>query len=102
MKKLQYLDKTDDRGVMLRYSAHELAYDVTQNAVKIIKSAEIYDLLITIKYNTSPVIKGKGSVIFLHITDDRYKATKGCIAISKKDFLKILPSINKKTKITIG
>ena len=71
-------------------------------AEKLYRSDKIYDLLITIKYNTSPIIKGKGSVIFLHITNGRYKATKGCIAISKKDFLTILPLINKKTKISIG
>lgn len=46
MGKLQYLDKRDNRGVLLRYSAHELAYDVTQNAIKIIKSNQAYDLLV--------------------------------------------------------
>ena len=71
-------------------------------AEKLYRSDKIYDLLITIKYNTSPVIKEKGSGIFLHITNDRYKATKGCIAISKKNFLTILPLIDKNTKISIG
>ena len=63
---------------------------------------KIYDLFINIKYNFSPVIKEKGSAIFLHITDDKYKPTEGCVAIAKKDFLKILPLINNKTKISIG
>ena len=51
--------------------------------------------------NYFPVIKGKGSAIFLHITNKKYKATKGCIAIQKKDFFKILPLISRKTKIFI-
>ena len=33
---------------------------------------------------------------------NKYKPTKGCVAIAKKDFLKILPLINNKTKISIG
>ena len=43
---MQYLGKRDDRGVLLSYSAFELAYTVTNNAIKIIKSTEVYDSLI--------------------------------------------------------
>ena len=38
---------------------------------------KIYDLLIVIKYNYSPAIKKKGSAIFLHLSDKKYKFTKG-------------------------
>ena len=48
------------------------------------------------------MIKGKGSAIFLHLANKKYKATKGCIGILKKDFLKILPLIKKNTKISIS
>ena len=48
-----------------------------------------------------PIKKNKGSAIFLHLANKKFSSTKGCIAIKKKDFLKILPSINKKTKIQI-
>ena len=44
---MQYLGKRDDRGVLLSYSALELAFTVTNNAIKIIKSTEVYDSLIT-------------------------------------------------------
>ena len=63
---------------------------------------KIYDLFINIKYNSNPTIKNKGSAIFLHLDSGKYKPTKGCIAITKKDFLKILPLINSKTKISIN
>ena len=36
----------------------------------------IYDLFINIKHNTQPTVKGKGSAIFLHLTDKNYKPTK--------------------------
>ena len=61
----------------------------------------IYDLLINIKYNSNPVTKLKGSAIFLHLASAKYKATAGCVAISKKNFLKILPHIKINTKIKI-
>ena len=80
----------------------EISFPFKYGAEKLYRKDNIYDLFINIKYNFCPVIKGKGSAIFLHITDGKYKPTKGCIAISKNDFLKILPLINNKTKISIG
>ena len=71
-------------------------------AEKLYRKDKIYDILINIKYNHYPIIKGKGSAIFLHLTNIKYKPTKGCITILKKDFLKILPLINRNTKISIN
>ena len=71
-------------------------------AEKLYRKDKIYDLFINIKYNTDPIIKKKGSVIFLHIANNKYKPTNGCIAVSKKDFLTLLPLVNKKTKISIS
>jgi L,D-peptidoglycan transpeptidase YkuD (ErfK/YbiS/YcfS/YnhG family) len=71
-------------------------------AEKLYRKDKIYDILINIKYNHYPIIKGKGSAIFLHLTNIKYKPTKGCITILKKDFLKILPLINRNTKISIS
>ena len=79
----------------------EISFPFKYEAEKLYRKDKIYDLFINIKYNFCPVIKEKGSAIFLHITDSKYKSTKGCIAISKIDFLKILPLINSKTKISI-
>ena len=80
----------------------EIYFPFNFGAEKLYRKDHIYDILINIKYNQTPVIKGKGSAIFLHLTDKKYKPTKGCVAILKKDFLKILPSISKKTKILIS
>ena len=80
----------------------EISFPFKYRAEKLYRKDKIYDLFINIKYNSCPVIKDKGSAIFLHIADSKYKPTKGCIAISKNDFLKILPLINNKTKISIS
>lgn len=80
----------------------EIKFPFSFRAEKLYKKTNIYDILINIKYNYSPVFKKRGSAIFLHITNKRFKPTRGCIAILKKDFLKILPLIKKKTKISIS
>ena len=80
----------------------EIRFPFKYKAEKLYRNDKIYDLFINIKYNFCPVIKGKGRAIFLHVADSKYKPTKGCIAILKKDFLKILPLINNKTKISIS
>ena len=61
----------------------------------------IYDVVLIINYNLSPVIKKKGSAIFLHIAKDKYPHTKGCIAIRKKDMKLLISKIDKKTKLKV-
>ena len=59
-----------------------------------------YDYVISISHNERK-IPGKGSAIFIHLTDN-FKPTAGCVALKKKDFEILLKLINKKTKIKIG
>ena len=80
----------------------EIRFPFKYKAEKLYRKDNIYDIFINIKYNYAPIINGKGSAIFLHLTNKKYKPTKGCIAILKKDFLKILPLIKKNTKISIN
>ena len=62
----------------------------------------IYDLIVVINYNTKPIIKNKGSAIFIHIAEKKFNPTQGCIALKKKDLLLLLSKIKKETKIKIG
>ena len=59
-----------------------------------------YDFLIPIKYNFKKPITGRGSCIFIHLTEN-YKPTAGCIALKEKDFLIMLKLIKKNSKIKI-
>jgi D-alanyl-D-alanine dipeptidase len=49
-----------------------------------------YRLGIVVEYNTSPVISGAGSCIFLHLWEEPSEATTGCTAMSGKDLLFLL------------
>lgn len=68
---------------------------------KLFRKDHKYDLFIPIKYNYKNTILGKGSCIFIHLTNN-YKPTAGCIALKKKDFLIMLKLIDRKTKIHIS
>ena len=59
-----------------------------------------YDYIISISHNEKR-IPGKGSAVFIHLTDN-YKPTEGCVALKKKDFEILLKLINNKSKIKIG
>ena len=69
---------------------------------KLYRKDNLYDLFLVLNYNTNPVIKNKGSAIFLHIAKDTYKKTKGCIALKKEDLIQLVSKIKKNTKIKIS
>ena len=71
------------------------------SAEKLWKKENVYDIIIIIDYNLDPVIKNKGSAIFLHIAKRKYQQTAGCIAVSKRNIKLIASKINKRTKIKI-
>ena len=72
------------------------------NHEKLFKKTNIYDLIIVLNYNMKPVIKNKGSAIFIHIAKNNYQPTQGCIALKKNDLLKLLSKISKNIKIKIN
>ena len=67
---------------------------------KLYRKDNIYDLVVVLNYNFKPIIKNKGSAIFIHVTN-KYKSTQGCIALKKEDLIKLLSVIKKNTKIKI-
>jgi len=62
----------------------------------------LYDIIVPLSYNTNPIIKNKGSAIFIHIANNNYKPTAGCIGIKKNNLIKLLSIIKKNTKVKIG
>ena len=65
------------------------------------RADDVYDVIIEIKYNIKPIIKGKGSAIFIHCSFDDLRSTKGCIAIYKNDLIFILKNLKKDTIVEI-
>ena len=72
-------------------SSHERLY----------KKENTYDIILVLNYNMSPVIKNKGSAIFIHVAKNNFKKTEGCVAIRKLELLKIVRGITTNTKVKI-
>jgi L,D-peptidoglycan transpeptidase YkuD (ErfK/YbiS/YcfS/YnhG family) len=78
----------------------EINVNKSTNHERLYRLDHKYDIILVIKYNFKKAIPGKGSAIFIHLTNN-YKPTAGCIALKKKDFLILLKLLNKKDKIKI-
>jgi L,D-peptidoglycan transpeptidase YkuD (ErfK/YbiS/YcfS/YnhG family) len=71
------------------------------NYEKLYKKDNIYDIILVLNYNMNPVVKYKGSAIFIHVAKENYKKTEGCVAIKKVHLLKIIKELKNNTKIKI-
>ena len=65
------------------------------------RKENIYDIVLVLNYNMSPIKKNRGSAIFIHIAKKDYKKTQGCVAVKKIALLKILKEITIYTKVKI-
>ena len=65
------------------------------------RNDDIYDLILVIKYNIKPIIKGKGSAIFIHCSSKYKNFTKGCIAIEKNNLIFLLNNLKRVNHIYI-
>jgi L,D-peptidoglycan transpeptidase YkuD (ErfK/YbiS/YcfS/YnhG family) len=50
----------------------------------------LYDVVGVLGWNDAPVVKGRGSAIFLHVARPDYAPTEGCIALALGDLLLVL------------
>ena len=71
------------------------------NYEELFRKENIYDIILVLNYNMSPIKKNKGSAIFIHIAKKDYKKTQGCVAVKKLALLKILKEITIYTKVKI-
>ena len=69
---------------------------------KLNRKDNIYDLVLVLNYNMKPIIKNKGSAIFIHIANKNYKKTAGCIGLKKTHLINIIKKIKKNTKVIIN
>ena len=68
------------------------------NAEELYLKDSIYDIIVVIDYNLKPIKKNKGSAIFTYRKKKKnYSPTLGCVAISKRNLIKLLSIINKNT-----
>jgi L,D-peptidoglycan transpeptidase YkuD (ErfK/YbiS/YcfS/YnhG family) len=69
---------------------------------KLYRKDNIYDLILALNYNMKPIIKDKGSAIFIHVANKNYKSTAGCIGLKKSHLINLVETIRKGTKVLIN
>ena len=72
------------------------------NHEKLYRKENIYDIILVLNYNMRPIIKNKGSAIFIHVAKKKFKKTEGCIALNKTLLLKFLKKLKKNTVVRIA
>ena len=82
------------------YNQH-IRFPFKESAESLYRKDDLYDILFVIDYNINPILSGKGSAIFLHVSHPEFKSTHGCIAIEKTDIMKLAKIIDKRSRIKI-
>ena len=78
-----------------------IRYPFKFSSEKLFRSDNLYDIIIVLNFNMRPIKKNKGSAIFIHVAKKNYEPTKGCVAVKKKELIKITNFLRKKTIIKI-
>ena len=68
---------------------------------KFYRKDNIYNIVVVLDYNLNPIIKNKGSAIFIHVAKKNYKTTQGCLGLKQNDLIKLIRIIKKNQKIKI-
>jgi L,D-peptidoglycan transpeptidase YkuD (ErfK/YbiS/YcfS/YnhG family) len=85
-------DKNYNKLVKLPYPA---------SAEDMWRDDEIYDIVVELGYNDDPIVPGKGSAIFLHLSRPKYTPTAGCVAVALEDMRALLALVTPGAKIQI-
>ena len=78
-----------------------IRFPFKKRAEKLFRKDNSYNIIVTLDYNTNPIVKNKGSAIFFHLAKKKYSATQGCVALSKKDLVTLIKNLKKNSKIKI-
>lgn len=73
---------------------------------KLWRADDVYNLIAVLDYNMNPIVRGKGSAIFIHlarkINDTDVAATEGCLALDKDDLYKLLRQAHRNSVVRIA
>ncbi|HXJ01588.1 MAG TPA: hypothetical protein VNH44_10215, partial [Micropepsaceae bacterium] len=61
----------------------------------------LYDVIVVVGFNDSPVVSGKGSAIFLHLARPDSRPTQGCVALSLGDLLEALAQLGPEDRLVV-
>ena len=69
---------------------------------KLWRDDHLYDLIVVLGHNDSPVVRGKGSAVFMHVRHPNGSATQGCVALRQDHLRQVLSRSGPETVLHIG
>jgi L,D-peptidoglycan transpeptidase YkuD (ErfK/YbiS/YcfS/YnhG family) len=55
---------------------------------------DVYDLVVVLGHNDNPVVPGRGSAIFMHLSRPDWRPTQGCVALDRRHLEALLAAAN--------
>lgn len=86
-------DRRYNRPVSLPYPA---------SAERMRREDRQYDIVIDLAANRGPILRGRGSAIFMHVARPGLAPTAGCVALPAAALARLLPRLSRRTRIAIG
>jgi len=65
------------------------------------RTDHLYDIVLVLDWNVTSRRRGAGSAIFLHLARPGYSPTEGCVALGRRDMLRLLPFLRAGTVVRI-
>ena len=95
-KNLGWCETPDDRNynrpVKMPYGAsHETMRRIDR----------LYDVCLVLDWNLSPRRRGRGSAIFFHLARPGFTPTQGCVAVTERVMLRLLPLLSARTVLMV-
>jgi L,D-peptidoglycan transpeptidase YkuD (ErfK/YbiS/YcfS/YnhG family) len=60
------------------------------SAERLWRDDALYDMVVVLRHNQRPRLRGRGSAIFMHVARPGYLPTEGCIALERGHLLRVL------------
>lgn len=68
---------------------------------RMMRSDHLYDICLVMDWNISSRSRNRGSAIFFHLAKPGFPPTEGCVAIRRRDMLRLLPLIGPGTVVRV-
>ncbi len=95
-------DKWIDDQESPDYNKHVKGATTAKSFENLKISSDEYKLCMVIEYNTSPVVKGMGSAIFMHLSyGDVPNSSSGCVVVTPENMAKLLKWMRPEAKPSI-
>ena len=69
--------------------------DFNYSHEKLYRDDDVYDIILELNYNQNPIIRNKGSAIFVHCSFNDLRDTNGCVALKKNNLKFIINNLQK-------